>query len=129
MVFTGFFFFSWYGKAAPKAGIWILLGVLVACLLIFSAFGNIFGAFAGLFLWIVTMPGLLLFLGYLISEGKMGGEDNLLATPVLGLLYEKIFHPLSYYKFDTIQMYQAAVHAAVMEAIDEITTAFEKIGG
>jgi hypothetical protein len=120
---TGFFISSWFGKAASKGGIFRFLGVVVVCLILFPVFQNIFGAFIGIFFWIIGMPCLLLLLGYMISDGMIGGEDAVLETPILGLLYAKIFNPLSYYKLDTMQMYQAAIHAAVMEAIDEITNA------
>jgi hypothetical protein len=120
---TGFFFSSWFGQIATMAGILLFLGVLALCLITLPIFLNIFGFLAGLFFWIVVIPGLIIFLGYLISEGKIDAEDTVLGMPVLGPLYNRIFHPFSYHKLDTIQMYQTAIHAAVIEAIDEITKA------
>jgi hypothetical protein len=120
---TGFFVSSWLSKEAAKGGIFIFMGFLVACLILIAAFQFLFGFFMGVLLWIVFIPCLALLLGHLINDGKIGGEDAILATPVLGGLYNWLFHPMSYYKQDTIQMYQAAIHAAVTEVVDEITKA------
>ncbi len=120
---TGFFVSSWLGKEAPKGGIFIFMGFLVSCLILIALFQYLFGFFMGLILWIVAIPCLVLLLGHLINDGKIEGEEIVLATPVLGGLYNMIYHPMSYYKQDTIQMYQAAIHAAVTEVVDEITKA------
>ncbi len=48
--------------------------------------------------------------------------DNILIhTPVIGYFYERYFRKLTYYRVDRMCMYQQAVHAAVMQIIDEIT--------
>lgn len=120
---NGFFVSSWYGKAEPGGGFLILLGVIFASFVLLMIFSLIFGILGGMSIWFMSVPIVLLAVGFLIQDGKLKGEDWVLATPVLGWLYEKIFHPMSYYKMDTIQMYQSAVHNAVMEVIDEITKA------
>lgn len=120
---TGFFVSSWFGKELPKGGVLLLLGIFIASFLIYPLFKVIFGTLLGFIFWIAGIPCLLLLLGFMISEEIIGGEDTVLGIPVLGFLYEKIFHPFSYYKLDQIQMYQAAIHAAIMEAVDEITKA------
>jgi hypothetical protein len=120
---TGFFVSSWYGKTGPKGGFLILFGVVVAIFGLFPVFSSLFGAFSGFLFWLIGIPTLLFLIGHLMSEGKIGGEEAIMATPILGFFYDKIYHPMTYYKFDTIAMYQATIHAAVMEAIDEMTNA------
>jgi hypothetical protein len=120
---TGYFVSSWLSKEAPKGGILIFIGFLVACLILIGLFQYLFGFFMGVLLWIVATPCLMLLLGHLVNDGKIEGEETILATPVLGLLYNAIYHPMSFYKQDTIQMYQAAIQAAVTEVVDEITKA------
>jgi hypothetical protein len=41
----------------------------------------------------------------------------------LGPIYERIFRPETYYKIDTLLMFQQSVHNAVMEAVDQVTGA------
>jgi len=120
---TGFFFSYWFGQISTKAGILLFLGILLFCLITFPIFLQTFGAGVGFLFWIIVIPGLLVFLGYLISEGKIDAEEAVLGMPILGPLYNSIFHPFSYHRLDTIQMYRTAIDAAVMDAIDEITKA------
>ncbi len=53
---------------------------------------------------------------------KEGWDDGLVAMPLLGPIYERIFRPQTYYKVDTALMFQDAVHNAVLEVIDQIST-------
>jgi len=47
----------------------------------------------------------------------------LFSIPVIGIIVEKMFKPLTYYQIDTALMYQALVHSAVLEVIDDMTKA------
>lgn len=47
----------------------------------------------------------------------------LMKIPFVGFLFEKMFHPITYYQIDTASMYQSIVHKAVMEVVDSITNA------
>lgn len=57
-----------------------------------------------------------------VAEGCEWLDDRLVATPVLGPLYESFFRPDTYYRRDTAEMFRQAVHNAVMQAMDEMTT-------
>jgi len=52
-----------------------------------------------------------------------GCAGVLLAIPWVGIFAERLVRPNTYYKVDTALMFQSAVHAAVLEAVDGMTTA------
>ncbi len=54
-------------------------------------------------------------LGYLLREGHLGTEveDIVLAIPIFGALYERIFKPSTYYKVDTTLMFQSVVNGVL----------------
>jgi hypothetical protein len=53
--------------------------------------------------------------------GRIEGESTVLAMPLIGRVYEKIFAPPTFYALDTALMFQDAVHNAVMQVIDCVT--------
>ena len=75
------------------------------------------GATVGLF-------GILLaaFLGTVIIVGS-NLDLFMIGVPVIGVVYEKYFRKITYYRTDMMCMYRTAVRAAVKESIDEITKA------
>jgi hypothetical protein len=81
-----------------------------------------FGFFLGIFLWFILIPAVFGLLGYLVREGILEFEDALLDIPLIGALYERFFHPNTYYRMDTALMFQSAVHAAVMQVVDQMTS-------
>ena len=119
---TGFFF-SWWLVEAPSLGLLYAFLLVIAALVLLQLFFAVFGFSTGLLLAILAFPLILLLLGRAVSQGKLGSEDAVLAMPVIGYLYERIFKPNAYYKIDTALMFQSAVHAAVLEVIDEMTKA------
>ncbi len=120
---TGFFFSWWLAEVPPP------YGVLYAAVIVFIGFSLLgtsvqtFGFFGGLSVAAIAFPFLVWFLGYVVREGHWGpgAEDALLAIPLFGPLYERLFKPITYYKMDTALMFQSAAHAAVMEVIDGMT--------
>lgn len=117
---TGFFF-SWW-LIGPTHGLKYLVLLLIAIVIVISATLKLFGLSLGLLLGLVLVPATLLLLGDAVRKGRLGREESVLAIPLVGRLYEWIFSPNTYYKLDTESMFQTAVHGAVMEAIDGITT-------
>jgi hypothetical protein len=139
---TGFFFSSWMTKSRTMIGIWLFIGAVIASYyltkvtlgvieksaitvfnplyLIMQFFGAIFFPVA---LGLAEFLVLILFLGWLINVELIPGEESIMAIPVLGKIYEKIYHPVTYYKTDTALMFQTSVHSAMMQAIDEVTNA------
>jgi hypothetical protein len=67
--------------------------------------------------------GLLFGLGLFVRYGDMGLEPTVLSMPVTGFLYQLVFRPVTYFNEDTALMFRESVHHAVLEAIDEVTSA------
>jgi hypothetical protein len=111
----------WLSKAQSSKGVWIAIATFIFTLFLFGFFIGQFGFFLGLFLGIIVLPLLFLFLGYLVRDGTIMIEDSILEVPVLGVIYERFFHPITYYKIDTALMFQESIRSAVLEVIDEIT--------
>lgn len=122
---TGFFFSWWLTEVPPSYVILWVIGIIFVLLWLLDIFTKAFGMIPGFLLWLIALPFGIWFVGYLIREGKLGAsaEDVVLAIPVLGRFYEGLFKPDTYYKIDTTLMFQSAISSAVMEAIDEITSA------
>lgn len=122
------FFFSWWLSERPPSGGFLYLSTLLAV-----SFGIVYGIAdfipgflgGGTELFATGVCFLILFL-MLIGLARLGvqfAETIVLALPIFGRLYQWYFKPQTYYHIDTLQMYQTAVHAAVLEVIDELTTA------
>ena len=125
---TGFFFSWWLNEPASPYGPLYLAVFLVCEFILFSiliAIGTRMGGFIfGCFVSLVGTPGAALALGYCARQGILDRlEEYILVTPLLGRLYERIFTPATYYVVDTQLMFQQAVHNAVLEVIDEVTSA------
>jgi hypothetical protein len=126
------YFFSWWlAEIPPRHGLLrlmaILFGSLVALIIltrIFMAMLNDFlGAVIGFPLALAALPFVLWVVGYAVHNGTFGpgAEEALIATPVFGWMYVKLFGPFTYYKIDTKLMFQSAVHSAVLAAVDQVT--------
>ena len=79
---------------------------------------------------LVVNPFVLLPLSFLVvlwlialaaRAGNGGPEAAILTVPVVGWVYERLFAPETYYRIDTMLMFQSAVHSAMLEAIDGLT--------
>ena len=68
----------------------------------------------------VILP--LMFVSILARAGKTGFELAVLTMPVIGWVYRSVFAPETYYRIDTLLMFQSTVHSAMMEVIDSLTT-------
>ena len=121
---TGFFFSWWLAELPPShALLWAVL--ICFCGLGFIAvLVTVFG-FSGLFWGLILGIGGIFLLGYLLKEGRLGTdvEDIVLAVPVFGSLYQYLFKPSTYYRTDTTLTYQAMVHTAVLEVVDQVLSA------
>jgi hypothetical protein len=103
--------------------LWALLICFVGLCFI-GGMVSVFG-FMGFFWGIVLGVGLAWLIGYLLREGHLGTEveDIVLAIPIFGGLYERVFKPSTYYKTDTTLMFQSVVHTAVLEVVDQVLSA------
>jgi hypothetical protein len=130
---TGFFVSWWFTEPPLKfaflytLGFFLVLGIAMNFAFGIGAAigalmqGYMFGAFLGTCAAVVGVPVLLWLLGNGMREGKIPGERTVLAMPLVGWAYERIFAPATYYAVDTALMFQDAVHYAVLEVIDCVT--------
>jgi hypothetical protein len=131
---TGFFV-SWRLVDATQGSAWLLwsliAGIAGMCgILVFSTltllakgFLEAFGTFI-----LLTMPFCILMavnLGiyFLLRFWLLRADTALANSPFVGTLYKAVIGRDTYYKIDTMLMFQAAVKAAVLEAVDGLTTA------
>lgn len=119
---TGFFISSWLATPQTQWPL-ALFGILVAMVFGYFAFTSMFGFIAGTILFVIGTPILAWGFVQLVSKENEGWDDSIVAIPFLGQIYEQLFRPVTYYKIDTTSMFQQAVHSAVMDAVDQITTA------
>lgn len=111
---TGFFISWWLGEGRPSP---VLPTVVTAAVVIlaFRFFGPWFGT--------ITLGLGFLLVGILMSQGEAAWHAYVLAIPVLGSLWERLFRPVTLYRYDTMLMFKAAFHAAVLEVVDSLTDA------
>jgi len=120
---TGFFFSWWLTVTVPILGmLFYAAGLLFLGIIVFSFTIHSLGFLRGLPAGLVLFSGALFCLGVFVREGWVGSEEVVLFMPGLGAVYERIFQPPTYYRQDTIAMFQEAVGAAVQEAIQRVTT-------
>jgi len=63
------------------------------------------------------------FVSWWLCNPAAGCLGFLLSIPIINVLFWTLVRPLTYYKIDTALMFQDAVHCAVLEVLDDITTA------
>lgn len=115
------FFVSWWlvdeePKLNPLLKALALVGQLTLFLLLLNQFGMVMGSFVAVAL---VFGGLAL-----ADAGASNGsfDDGVIrALPLLGRLYVWLFKPATYYRIDTMEMFQKAVHNSVLEVIDTMT--------
>jgi len=83
--------------------------------------GYAMGLFLGGCAAVLGVPALLWLIGNGMRQGSIPGERTVLATPLFGWIYERIFAPPTFYAIDTGLMFQDAVHHVVLGVIDEMT--------
>lgn len=117
------FFFSWWLTASVAGlGFGFAVAGFIATVLFIWLMCNTFGLFAGFAISILLGPVALYALGYLIHEHVIDGEDLVIATPVLGRIYESLFHPHTYFRHDSALMFQESVRKVVTEVINSLCT-------
>ncbi len=118
--FGNSFFFSWWlCRLGPAHPFLYLLGflaaVFVAPWILAFPFRNSCSYFLVLpIMFVAVIAGLAL----LARKEVFGPEEHILAIPVLGWIYEKIFNPITYYSLDTALMFQESIRRAVNDVID-----------
>lgn len=116
---TGYFFSWWMLKLGPKFPYLYLLGFLVAIgigtPLLSYPFRN---SCAYLFFVPLAALGVVATLAILARNEVFGAEEDILAIPILGWIYDKVFSPITYHSMDTALMFQESIRRAVNEVID-----------
>jgi len=129
------FFVSWWLTEPPLRfailyTLGFLFGLMIAMNIAFTVgfgigtviqgyfFGVLFGGGCAVF----GVPALLWLIGNGMRNGNVSGESTVLAMPLIGPIYERIFAPPTFYAIDTVLMFQESVHNAVLEVIDFMTT-------
>ncbi len=122
---TGYFF-SWWLARIPRVLLdfafifgcfcawWLIALVLLS--------GNREGHGCGVIFAPFVLLALILALGFFVRYGESGLETTVLSMPITGFCYGFIFRPQTYFNEDTATMFRESVHAAVTEAIDQVTT-------
>lgn len=63
------------------------------------------------------------FVSWWLGESPGFFWSLILKIPFLGIMLLKLFRPETYYRFDTALMFQSSVHSAVLEVVDQTTSA------
>ncbi len=129
---SGFFVSIWCGEKKNTLGRLAIAFVAVAVLgWLDWLFHPDFGLYQ--FLWktlsisytqtTLTILGILgvILVGIVVRTGP-NLDALLIGLPGIGYVYERFFRVITYYRVDKQCMYRQAVHEAVMQVIDELTT-------
>lgn len=126
------YFFSWWMAEIPGDPIVYLaallvggLGLLVGGVVLLNLLDGCGGILLAALLFFVGVPIALFLLGRMVQEGALPGvsEEQVLAMPVLGWLYELLFRPSTYYRLDTALMFQETVRRTVNEVLSDTLSA------
>lgn len=117
------FFISWWlvdeqPSLNPVLKVLVLLAELAVAVLVWNWLGIVAGS--------IGLVVLLLVLLAAVSGAAESGRINdlvVLSIPIVGWLYRRLFRPTTYFRLDSMQMFQRAVHNAVLEVIDSMTSA------
>jgi hypothetical protein len=130
---TGFFVSWWFTEPPLPYGFLYTLGFFFGLMICFAVaysigfavgaafLGLTFGMFLAACFSFFGVPLLTWLLGNGLRSGVIDGERTVLAIPLVGWLYERIFAPETFYSMDTALMFQKAVHNAVLEVVDCMT--------
>jgi hypothetical protein len=114
-LYTLLFFFALMVSLAIAYSIGATIGLVM--------YGVMFAGFLGLCFSVFGVPAGLWLLGNALRRGNIQGESTILAMPIVGWIYERVFAPTTYYSMDTALMFQDAIHKAVLDVLDCMTTA------
>ena len=110
---TGFFVSWWFTEPPLPFGFLYTIAFFVALVILFNLayavgvavgaamVGIVVGAMVGGLFAFIGVPLLLWVIGNALRQGVIGGESTVLAIPIAGWIYERIFAPTTYYSMDT----------------------------
>ncbi len=113
------FFFSWWcTELRPSFPSAVSIAVVFGYLAVLGYAVYKIGVLKGPIALVLLVPLALFFLSRL---GDPDVDDFVMRLPGIGLLYERFFNPITYYRIDTSEMFQHAVKQVVMAAINDTT--------
>jgi hypothetical protein len=117
---TGFFVSWWLAEDRKALHPALRAAIGFAMFLAFVWFSVNVGLTGGLVVLTLTLIGAPVLLDGLVTQNSLD-EGIARSIPVLGTLYAWMFKPESYYRIDSMEMFEKAVHNAVLEVIDAMT--------
>lgn len=117
---NGFFFSWWKAELKPSLPSWVSVFIVLLYLGLAGWIASEVGYIVGPLALLLFVP-LALFLMSRLGSAK--ADDFIMPLPLIGLLYRKLFNPMTYYRADTSKMFQSAVQQAVHEVIAQMTAA------
>lgn len=117
---TAFFVSWWLTEDLPRLNAIVKVVFLAGLFLSFGLFATVFTPFVGPFLYLGVLVGAFACVQALADSGQMN-DSFVRALPLVGRLYVWLFKPATFYRIDTMEMFQRAVHNAVLEVIDAMT--------
>jgi hypothetical protein len=118
----GFFVSSWFTEL-PLINPLAILASIVGAVALFIIFVQVFGFWLGSLLLALGIIFLCWHMRAAIGNFLADLDSSILKLPWIGSLYRTFFRRITYYRIDTTLMYQEAIHAAVMQAVDDFTRA------
>ena len=116
---NGCFFSWWFTEVRPQ------MPAIVSILIVF-AYLYVIGLLiqeGGFIRGPITFALLVALVLFIVRRmGTPRADDFILMLPLIGPLYARVFRPITYYRLDTSAMFQAAIRAAVMEVVDQVTS-------
>jgi hypothetical protein len=120
---TGYFFSSWHSVQPPEFAMLFGVAILLSApFLLMSLIGGA-GIIQGTFMFVVLVAAGLGAARGIAEVSAAEWEETVIAMPVIGRLYSRLFKPTTYYSIDTRLMFQASVHRAVVETIEGLRNA------
>jgi len=117
---TGFFFSSWMASQSAGSIIPATFGILIIQSLILLASLKLFGTVVGLLGFVGVTIVMLFFIRSFIAETDPIIEDAIIAIPILGSIYLRLFKATTYFSEDSRMMFQDSVHRVVTQSVDQI---------
>ena len=131
---TGFFV-SWRLVDSGQGSAWILWSIIASMAgcagilglsflnLLVNGFLAALGTFVALLIPLLVLMTINIGVCFILRMWLQRLDLALTNSPFIGALYKVVIGRDTYYKIDTMLMYQAAVKAAVLEAVDGLTNA------
>lgn len=119
---TGFFF-SWrLGEVPLKIRWWMLIPFVLVAVLAWLTLFELDETWLGIILIVTLVLCFFLFIKNAFKYGLKDLDAAIMQVPVIAEIYERHLRKVTYYRIDSMLMYEQAVHAAVMEVLDEVTS-------